>query len=241
MASTVAGRVTEALTKASPPSVAVTPEKVKKPKQSVRLSDAGVQKLLDGMAPPIAKAKPGPGGRRGPRPRLDFDEEMSKIALQAKEAKKVLNAHMAEKRNAARRKSRLVKKASKLPTDDLYRIAVLKRCGHLEKFFGNAKKGDADTVDPLSEEDKKLAIERLKNLLGEDVEINMSSTSSGSGQTGGGEGAAAAASAAAAPALADGEVGKETGEEEDDGDEAASSDAAPNGDHPDEDSQMPEG
>ena len=66
-------------------------------------------------------------------------------------------------------KSRLVKKASKLPTDDLYRIAALKRCGHLERFFGNAKKEDAKTVEPLSEEDKKLAIERLKNLLGEDA------------------------------------------------------------------------
>ena len=136
-------------------------------------------------------------------------------------------------------KSRLVKKASKLPTDDLSRIAALKRCGHLERFFGNAKKGDAKTVEPLSEEDKKLAIERLKNLLGEDAEINVSSTSSGSGQNGAGQGAAPAANAAAAAALADGEEEKENGEEGDADDDESSTDAEPNGDKACDDSQMP--
>ena len=58
MATTVAAAPAEPLAKDAPPSVAETPEKVKRPKKSVSLSDAGAQKLLDGMAPPVAQGKP---------------------------------------------------------------------------------------------------------------------------------------------------------------------------------------
>ena len=240
MATTVAAAPEAPLAPEPPASMEVTPEKGKRPKRSVTLSDAGVQKILDDMAPPVARAKPLPGGRRGPRPKLDFDEEMAKIAQQAKEAKKILNAHMADKRNAARRKSRLVKKASRLPTDDLYRIAVLKRCGHLERFFGSGKDGDPNKAAPLSDEDKKMAMERLQNLLGEDVEINMTAASSGSGQNGAGQEANPATGAAAAAALPDGEKEKENEEEVEAEGEDASTDAEPNGDKPENDSQMPD-
>ena len=112
---------------------------------------------------PKAKGKKGKGGPRGPRPRLDFDLEIDAISARAKDAKKVLQAHMAEKRNAARRKSRLVKKASKLPTDDLYRIAVLKRVGQLDLLLGSATAQIKAPV--MSEEQKETVVKRLRTII----------------------------------------------------------------------------
>ena len=216
-----------------------TPQKVSKPKEKVRLSDIGAKKLLEQLKAPVARGTPLPNGRRGPRPKLDFDEEMAKIAEEAKKAKKVLNAHMAEKRNAARRKSRLVKKASKLPTDDLYRIAVLKRCGHLEQFFGAAAgKQVPESSAPLSEEEKKLAIERLQNLLGEDVEIDMTSASASSASHGGALASPPAPAQALATALLDGSAEEKPKEDPPEEDDEASTDAEANGDKPEEQSQM---
>ena len=117
----------------------------------------------DGAAPTPAKKRP--GAKRLPRPKLDFDDELAKIAQHAKDAKKVLQKHMVEKRNAARRKSRLVKKASKLPTDDLYRIAVLKRVGQLDLFFGENVVNNLKPEE-MTDEQKKKALERLQQLLG---------------------------------------------------------------------------
>ena len=115
----------------------------------------------------VAKAK------RLPRPKLDYDVELEKITQSARDAKKVLKAHMAEKRNAARRKSRLVRKASKLPTDDLYRIAVLKRCGNLDAFFATQNTTIEDTPEELTPEQRAKVVERLQKLLGSKVSCDI--------------------------------------------------------------------
>ena len=73
------------------------------------------------------------GGRGANRPRIDIDDQIAEANRLSSVMNKLSHtAKMAEK-NGQRVKQRLMKKAGKLSAQDLERIAVLKRCGLLER------------------------------------------------------------------------------------------------------------
>ena len=67
--------------------------------------------------------------RKGRRPKIDIDDEIDEANQVAKVTKKMMKAAKASQRESHRRKHRLVRKAAKLGSVDLERIAKLKRCG----------------------------------------------------------------------------------------------------------------
>jgi len=77
---------------------------------------------------PRAAARGRPGGRLK-RPEIDYDTNMRAARQSMKEATKAVAAARAVQKNEARKKQRLMKKASSLSPHDLERIAVIKRCG----------------------------------------------------------------------------------------------------------------
>ena len=77
---------------------------------------------------PKVAARGRPGGRQK-RPEIDYDTNMRAARQSMKEATKAVAAARAVQKNEARKKQRLMKKASSLSPNDLERIAVMKRCG----------------------------------------------------------------------------------------------------------------
>ena len=76
----------------------------------------------------VVAARGRPGGRPK-RPEIDYDTNMRAARQSMKEATKAVAAARAVQKNEARKKQRLMKKASQLSSHDLERIAVMKRCG----------------------------------------------------------------------------------------------------------------
>ena len=66
---------------------------------------------------------------RAKRPRIDYDESIAQARAAMVKAQKSVAEARRVARNERRKKQRLVKKAASLSSDDLERIAVLKRCG----------------------------------------------------------------------------------------------------------------
>ena len=64
---------------------------------------------------------------------LDFADNIKKARHQLADAKKLIKQKKKELRNEQRRKSRLVKKASKLDENDLLQALVMKKKNKLEK------------------------------------------------------------------------------------------------------------
>ena len=77
-----------------------------------------------------AKPKAGPHSRRrASRPPIDLDDTIAAARTAAKAAAKALAQARTEARTERKRRARLVRKASQLSSEDLERIAVLKRTG----------------------------------------------------------------------------------------------------------------
>ena len=77
------------------------------------------------MASPKAPGRP----KKGSRPRIDIDDEITEANRLTEVTKKMMKAAKSAQRNSKRVKQRLVRKAGKLSASDLERIATLKRCG----------------------------------------------------------------------------------------------------------------
>ena len=126
-----------------------------------RLAGAIMNSLADappvagGSAEPKAQAK----GKAAPkakqlarvRSRIDLDDDVEHAKLAAKEAKKQLRKKVTDAKLARKKKMRLVTKASKLPSDDLYRIALYKRVNIMNAMMQKDTHGAIDTM--LSEVD----------------------------------------------------------------------------------------
>jgi hypothetical protein len=67
--------------------------------------------------------------KRRRAPKIDIDAAISRYQEEVKRAAKLMQEARRQARNERRKKQRLMKKASSLTSDDLERIAVLKRCG----------------------------------------------------------------------------------------------------------------
>ena len=72
---------------------------------------------------------PGKKAPRLKRPEIDYDQNMKAARAAMKQAAKAVAAARALQKNEARKKQRLMKRASQLSSSDLERIAVMKRCG----------------------------------------------------------------------------------------------------------------
>jgi hypothetical protein len=73
--------------------------------------------------PPVEKKK------RQRAPRIDIDASIAAAHAEMKRAAKLMTEARRDARNEKRKKQRLMKKAAGLNSEDLERIAVLKRCG----------------------------------------------------------------------------------------------------------------
>jgi hypothetical protein len=74
----------------------------------------------------VAQAQP---KSRVKKPRIDIDDQISEANRLSEVLRKVAQAAKTTAKNGTRAKQRLVRKAGKLSSEDLERIAVLKRCG----------------------------------------------------------------------------------------------------------------
>ena len=82
---------------------------------------------------------------KGSRPKIDIDDEIAEANRMAEVTKKMMLAARAAQRNSKRAKQRLVRRAGKLSSADLERLAVLKRCGlYIEPL--DASSGDSTSV-----------------------------------------------------------------------------------------------
>jgi len=82
------------------------------------------------------------------KPRIDIDNEIKEANRLSEVLRKVAQAAKTTAKNGTRAKQRLVRKAGKLSSEDLERIAVLKRCG---LFTGVMKQTDPHTSLETSE------------------------------------------------------------------------------------------
>ena len=115
----------------------------------------------------MAKAKPAPRAAANPgkrRSRIDFDEEVDAARKVAKEAKKVLKSKIAQAKMAERKKIRIVAKASKLPSDDLLRIALYKRINIVKTAMS------ADVQGSLQAVMNNMDISQLQHFLTSEIE-----------------------------------------------------------------------
>ena len=85
--------------------------------------------VRQGQRQPQAKPKAQPKAKALSRlrSRIDLDDDVEAAKAAAREAKKALRKKVTDAKLARKKKMRLVSKASKLPSDDLYRIALYKR------------------------------------------------------------------------------------------------------------------
>ena len=116
---------------------------------------------------PIA-LRPAGGKKRGRVP--DLDSALSETALHVNQAKKILRAAANDRRNAMRRRARIVHKSAKLPADDLYKIAVYKRTNFLAHILENDSEGLQKSLEQLvanaTPNDVSKLLEHLANVAG---------------------------------------------------------------------------
>lgn len=96
------------------------------------MSEAAAAAVAPPSPPPSSTASsPGTPGRakRQRAPKIDIDKTIATFAATVKEQKKLAAEAHRLMRNEKRKKQRLVKKAATLSSEDLQRIALLKRCG----------------------------------------------------------------------------------------------------------------
>jgi hypothetical protein len=90
---------------------------------------------------------PGPLGEAAPsifsekrkrlaRPKIDIDAKITDLSVDIAKAQKLLKETKTLQRNERRKKQRLIKKAAGLSSNDLERIAVIKRCGLWDPALG---------------------------------------------------------------------------------------------------------
>ena len=149
-----------------------------------RLAGAIVNSLAPQSAPAApkakakgkAKAKPLPAAQllARQRSRIDLDDDVDDAKRLAKVAKDALRRKLATARAARRKKMRLVAKAAKLPSEDLYRIAVYKRVNLMNTMVSKDLRSSLGAA--FSESD----IPSMEALLKETLE-RKASASSGAG------------------------------------------------------------
>ena len=130
--------------------------------------------VAESLAPaPVAKAKAKPMGKplSRKRPRIpDIDQAIEMTAAVVEQAKKGLRAAAVQRKNAQRRRSRLVAKAAKLPADDLYKIAVYKRTNFLAHILENnqdtLKANLASLVDDTDPQSVQQLLKHLADVAG---------------------------------------------------------------------------
>ena len=84
-----------------------------------------------------AAAAASPEKRKRPsRPRIDIDAKITDLSVDIAKAQKLLKETKTLQRNERRKKQRLIKKAAGLSSNDLERIAVIKRCGLWDPALG---------------------------------------------------------------------------------------------------------
>ena len=94
--------------------------------------------------------------RAGPKPRVDIDNQITEANRLSEVLKRVSQAAKTAAKNGSRAKKRLVRKAGKLSSEDLERIAVLKGCGLFTGVIaGSANSSDGGDV-PSQDEDSML-------------------------------------------------------------------------------------
>lgn len=83
------------------------------------------------LAGGAAETSPKKRGRppKSSRPKIDIDDEIAQANRMAEITKKMMLAARTAQRNSRKAKQRLVRRAGKLSSADLERLAVLKRCG----------------------------------------------------------------------------------------------------------------
>ena len=97
------------------------------------------------------------------RSHIDLDDDVEDAKQAAKEAKKQLRKKVTDAKLARKKKMRLVTKASKLPSDDLYRIALYKRVNLMNAMVSKDMAGAVTTM--LGQVDTDI----LENLLKEQL------------------------------------------------------------------------
>ena len=99
-------------------------------------------------APAAGRGRAGrPRGRGANRPRIDIDDQIAEANRLSSVMKKLAHAAKMAEKNGQRVKQRLMKKAGKLSAEDLERIAVLKRCGLVERPCQDAADPGSDQAD----------------------------------------------------------------------------------------------
>ena len=91
----------------------------------------------------------------------DIDKAIDETATVVAQAKKQLKAAAVQRRNAQRRRSRLVAKAAKLPADDLYKIAVYKRTNILAHILENNKDTLKESLKNLVDQSDGASLQTL--------------------------------------------------------------------------------
>ena len=74
--------------------------------------------------------------KRLARPKIDIDAKITDLSVDIAKAQKLLKETKTLQRNERRKKQRLIKKAAGLSSNDLERIAVIKRCGLWDPALG---------------------------------------------------------------------------------------------------------
>ena len=97
------------------------------------------------------------------RSRIDLDDDVEDAKQAAKEAKKQLRKKVTDAKLARKKKMRLVTKASKLPSDDLYRIALYKRVNLMNAMVSKDMAGAVTTM--LGQVDTDMLEKLLKEQL----------------------------------------------------------------------------
>lgn len=121
---------------------------------------------------PAPKPKATPLGRK--RVRIpDMDKAIDDTTSVVAQAKKNLKAAAVQRRNAQRRRSRLVAKAAKLPADDLVKIAVYKRTNFLAHILDNnretLKEGLKELVQNADSDSVQNLLRHLSEVAGSPV------------------------------------------------------------------------
>ena len=118
------------------------------------------------MGSPKAKGKAAGRGRKAERPAIDLDRSIANARAAAKAAAKALASARTTARNERKKRARLVKKAAQLSSEDLERIAVLKRTGYWDASRGDVVEdpgaGDrsASSTTAAREDDRDARSER---------------------------------------------------------------------------------
>ena len=118
--------------------------------------------------------------KRGRMP--DLDEAVSATDALVEQAKKEMKKASNVRRNAQRRRTRMVKKAAQCPREDLYKIAVYKKTNFLAYIMQQDKPGLKTTLERLVKDTDKGSVMELIGMLCGMVGVRPpTGTASGSG------------------------------------------------------------